>query len=227
MGSVLEIGKLVTASWLYRNWRTCPILIKTYLTLALFLLMFITSMGIFGFLSKAHIEQSIALNTGVVDRISILDNKIQSEQDKIDDIEKQISQIDSAIESMTTKGQARTALREADRQRKLRDELVAKKDKIIITISDFKNEKVKLSSEVKKLEAEVGPIKYIAELIYENAESNLESAVRIVIILLVIVFDPLAVVLLIAANHGMMERKRLTESPSVLTIDSEKVFNIK
>lgn len=227
MGSVLEIGKLVTASWLYRNWQTCPILIKSYLTVAVALLMFITSMGIFGFLSKAHIEQSIVLSTGVVDQVAILDNKIASEQDKIADIEKQVAQIDTAIDTITSKGQGKSALQAAERQRKARDELIAKKDKFVEAISVLKTERVKLSSEVKKLEAEVGPIKYIAELIYNDAETNLESAVRIVILLLVLVFDPLAVVLLIAANHGLAQRKRLTKGPGVLTIDSEKVFNIK
>ena len=109
-----------------------------------------------------------------------------------------------------------------------------KKDVHVKNISTFTQERIKLDTETKKLEAEVGPIKYIAELIFENdQEANLERAVRYVIILLVIVFDPLAVVLLIAANQGLaggrkrttvVKKKNLTKSPKALKIDSEKVF---
>ena len=63
MGVVLEIGKLITASWLYQNWKRVPFLLKSYLTLAVIVLMFITSMGIFGYLSKAHIDQGCLLYT--------------------------------------------------------------------------------------------------------------------------------------------------------------------
>ena len=208
MGSVLELAKVVTASWLYRNWNFTPRLIKYYLACAVGILMLITSMGIFGFLSKAHIEQQIALSSGNVQQVEIIDNKISVEDQAIKDLDIQITQIDNAISSMTQKGQAKSSLRAAEQQRKTREELTKKKSEHLQTISDLKTEKVKLEGEVKKLEAEVGPLKYIAELIYENADTNqLEKAVRWVIILIILVFDPLAVLLLIAANNGIMRHK--------------------
>ena len=79
MGSVLEIGKLITASWVYRNWKFTPVLLKTYLTIAVVVLSLITSMGIFGFLSKAHLEQNLAEDT-VTQRIEIINDKIESEE---------------------------------------------------------------------------------------------------------------------------------------------------
>lgn len=227
MGSVLEIGKLVTASWLYRNWKISPFWIKSYLTCAVGLLMLITSMGIFGFLSRAHIEQTLAINTGSKDQIAIVQTKIDADKQAIEDLDKQIAQIDAAVSKMTDRGQASSSLRAADQQRRTRDALVKRKEDIVKNISEQTTTKIKLESEVRKLEAEVGPIKYIADMVYESSDTDqLERAVRLVIIILVLVFDPLAVVLLIAANHGIENRKRLTSGPGVFTIDSDKVFNL-
>ena len=229
MGSVLEVGKLVTASWLYRNWNITPLLIKTYLTIAVLLLMFITSMGIFGFLSKAHIEQSITINSGAAEKLKIVAARIETEKQAIQDIEKQIQQIDAALSKMTDRGQAASSLRAADQQRKTRDALVKRKDDYVKNISAYTEQRISLETEVKKMEAEVGPIKYISELIYERAEqSNLERSVRIVIVILVLVFDPLAIVLLIAASIGLRGKEELTNTnkPGILEID-DKVLGVK
>ena len=144
MGSVLEVGKLVSVSWLYNNWKYTPFLIKTYLVSAIMVLMLITSMGIFGFLSKAHIEQEVAMNTGVADQIQILDNEIKFIEDAIQDIDKQVSQIDAAITKLTDRGQAQTSLNSADRQRKNRDALISKKKEEINKIVEVKKQKIKL-----------------------------------------------------------------------------------
>jgi hypothetical protein len=227
MGTALEIGKLVASTWLFHNWKSCPWLLKIYLTLAVVVLMLITSMGTFGFLSKAHIEQNINITTGSADDAQIVQTKIDSEQTIIDDLNKQISQIDAAVTKMTDKGQAASSLQAADKQRKIRDELTKQKSAHIETIGTLKSQKVKLDSNIKKLEAEVGPIKYIAAAIFGSTGSNdLELAVRWVIILLVVVFDPLAVVLLLAANHGL-SRKNLTSDKnySILEIDN-KVLDV-
>jgi hypothetical protein len=224
MGSVLEIGKLVTASWLYKNWKQTPFLIKSYLSTAVFILMFITSMGIFGFLSKAHIDQTINLNTGVADQIQILKSKISFEKQSIEDLDKQIQQIDSALNKMTDRGQASTALKAADQQRKTRESLVKRKDDHVKNISTYTEQRIRFESEIKKLEAEVGPLRYIAELIYEvQSVDNLERSVRMVILLLVFVFDPLAIVLLIAANIGITNQKRFTKEQNIgiLEIDDK------
>jgi hypothetical protein len=224
MGSVLEVGKLVTASWLYRNWKHTPFLIKSYLIIAIFILMFITSMGIFGFLSKAHIDQTVNLNTGATEKIQILNSKITFEKQSIEDLDKQITQIDAAITKMTDRGQAASSLQAADKQRKTRDALVKRKDDHVKNISTHTEQRIKLESEFKKLEAEVGPIRYIAELIFEvQSVDNLERSVRMVILLLVFVFDPLAIVLLIAANIGITAQKRFTKEQNIgiLEIDNK------
>jgi hypothetical protein len=224
MGSVLEIGKLITASWLYRNWRETPLLIKTYLTTSVIVLMFITSMGIFGFLSKAHIDQSLSINTGSADQIRILNSKIESENKSIEDIDKQIIQIDMAISKMIERGQANSSLRAATQQRKNRDELIKRKDTHVKNISELTIKRIEFESNIRKLEAEVGPIKYIAEMVFANEEKvDLERAVRWVIILLVMVFDPLAVVLLIAANIGLSAKKRFTKEEEIGILNMSNV----
>jgi hypothetical protein len=201
MGSVLEVGKLVSASWLYNNWKFAPKFIRYYLSFAVFILMLITSMGIFGFLSKAHIEQNLVLNTGVVDQIQILDNKIKFVEDSISDLDKQIAQIDSAVSKLNDRNQAQTSLKAAEQQRKTRTTLINSKQEEIKKLSDIKSEKIKLESEYKKVEAEIGPIKYVAELIYNSSDRNMvDKAIRIVIILIIFVFDPLAILLLLAFN---------------------------
>ena len=230
MGTTLEISKIISTSWLYRNWKTCPFLLKTYLTLAIIILMVISSMGIFGFLSKAHIEQNLQIQTGDVDQIQIVQTKIYNEQSIIDDLNKQIAQIDAAVNKMTDKGQAQSSLQAADKQRKLRDDLTKQKGQHTSTLSEYKTEKVKLESNVKKTEAEVGPIKYIAAFIYgSSGPDTLELAVRWVIILLVSVFDPLAVFLLLAANHGLNNKKNSLQEFSkdnILVINDQQILNL-
>ena len=224
MGVSLEFGKLVTVSWLHRNWFTCPLLLKSYLTGAVIILMFISSMGIFGFLSKAHIEQTLNINTGSADQVQILEQKIEFQKQTVADLDKQIAQIDAAISKLTEKGQATNSLRAADQQRKTRDSLIKRKEENVRNISALTAEKVTLNSGIKKLEAEVGPLKYIAEFVYSSTgNEQLEKAVRMVIILLVLVFDPLAVLLLLAANHGLGQLNGLTKpkDSSILKIDDE------
>lgn len=225
MGISLELGKLVTTSWLYRNWDTSPWLLKSYLSVAVAVLMFITSMGTFGFLSRAHIEQQLNITTGDADRIAVIDSQIQNEKSIVADYDKQIAQIDDALNKITEKGRGESSLQAADKQRKTRNELVAKKNSSIQKTSELNTERIRLSSAVKKTEAEVGPLKYIAEALYgtnDVGSSNLERAVRFVIILLVVVFDPLAVVLLIAANHGLSQTNKFTniKEDDILIIDN-------
>ena len=94
MGTVLEVGKLVTASWLYQNWRIIPWLLKSYLTNAVVVLMFITTMGIFDFLSKAHVEQTSA-ETNVGSQLETIDEKVLRSENKIDRWIKEIETLNS------------------------------------------------------------------------------------------------------------------------------------
>jgi len=227
MGTVLEISKIIGTSWLYRHWKTSPFLLKSYLTFAVVILMIISSMGIFGFLSKAHIEQNLQITTGDADQIQIVQSKIDNEQSYISDINKQVDQIDAAVTKMTDKGQAQSSLQAADKQRKLRDDLTNKKTQHVEILSNLKTEKVKLESSVKKTEAEVGPIKYIAAALYgSSGPDTLELAVRWVILLLVIVFDPLAVVLLLAANHGITNSKKEEFKEELPELKEDNILSI-
>ena len=354
MGVVLEVGKLVTASWLYRNWKTCPVLLKTYFVSAVVVLMFITSMGIFGFLSSAHIEQTLGnqenqskilrveeeiqrtdylvdaaeakiqdlesadidFSDGIQSQIDreqqridtayeradpqiktqmaiiereneIVENRVKPYRDEIANIDSRMDQLDIAIQENNVRiiqrivgtivdgsyGEETASkvdyfrsqqleerdkllvkideirnkdnqnidsamdqiadIRETVRQeitdsnaliQRLRAqlgtpvndnklELVAEQRNIIDTLEDklddLNLEKFDLETSYRQLEAEVGPIKYIAELVIGNnaSEEALENAVKWIILLIVFVFDPLAVLLLIAANMNLMQVK--------------------
>ena len=210
MGGVLEVGKLVTASWLYQNWKRTPLLLKSYLTLAVVVLIFITSMGIFGFLSKAHLDQTIATgdNTVVIERI---EQKITREVTIVEDATKVIAQLDEAVQILMNFDRIRGpegAIAVRQSQKAERAELEAVITEAQNNIDELEGEKLVLSKEQIALEAEVGPLKYIAELIYgDEAKDHFDEAVRWVILLLIFVFDPLAVLLLIAANQSLRDAR--------------------
>jgi len=216
MGSALEVGKLVAATWLYHNWRSdIPRILKTYLFIAIIVLVFITSMGIFGFLSKAHLDQVKPISGNNI-KIELLDKRINQQNLIVVRAEKQLELLDKALEVYIDKEYVTRGLKERKAQKEERDLLneaiYSASDEIAILIT----EKSVLALEQDKIEAEVGPIKYIAELIYgEQAKDHFDEAVRWVIVVLIFVFDPLAVLLLIAANISLKQRsmkKQLTLS---------------
>ena len=208
MGIVLEVGKLVTASWLYQNWRTVPKLLKGYLSFAVVVLMFITSLGIFGFLSKAHIEQTTIASDNTLE-IELIQSSIEREYTGITRAEKQLNLLDNALERYTELGAITKGLTARKEQEEERNDLTQTITDATETIATLTKNKSTLQKEQIAIEAEVGPIRYIAELIYgESTQRILEDAVRWVIILLVLVFDPLAVLLLIAANMSFRDIKR-------------------
>lgn len=200
MGVVLEIGKLVTASWLYQNWTTVPKVLKYYLTSAVVVLMFITSMGIFGYLSKSHIDAGS--NTSQVQiKIDRLNNYIKSEQKTITRAEKQLQSLDDALDRYIELGAVSKGLNKREEQQEERDKLTDMVNKSQTRIDELLDEKSVYDLEIKNFEVEVGPLKYISALLYgDDALTFLENAVRWVILILVFVFDPLAVLLVIAAN---------------------------
>jgi len=216
MGGSLEMAKLVVASWLYRYWKSVPFLMKAYFTSALVILMLITSMGIFGFLSKAHSDQSL-VSGDVSAKIAVYDEKIKTAKENIDANRKALKQMDESVDqvmgrSTDEKGADKAvALRRA--QQKERGRLIAEIETYQKTVSSLNEERAPIAADVRKVEAEVGPIRYIAALIYgDNPDENmLERSVRWLIILLIIVFDPLAVLMLIAANLTQMKQKEWQE----------------
>jgi len=226
MGSALEVGKLVAASWLYHNWKSdVPKLLKGYLFGAIIILIFITSMGIFGFLSKAHLDQVKPTSSNNI-KIELLDNQIKSQQLIIDRSQNTLTLLDKALEVYIDKEFVTRGLKERKKQEPERLELNTAIKEASNEIAKLSEEKGMLNLEQNKIEAEVGPIKYVAELIYgENAENNFDSAVRIVILILIFVFDPLAVLLLIAANISLRQwraHRDLTNDTSKTTEWLEK-----
>ena len=205
MGSILEIGKITTTVWLRKYWDRAGFLLKLYLVPAVIALALLTSMGIFGFLSKAHMEQGIT-SGDVQSKIALYDEKIKISKENIDVNRKALKQMDEAVDQImgrsTTETGADKAVAVRRGQQKERGRLLAEIEAEQKKITTLNEERAPIAAEVRKVEAEVGPIKYIAALIYgDNADTNmLEAAVRWVIILLVIVFDPLAIALVLAAN---------------------------
>ena len=228
MGATLEVAKLVCATWIKANWARVPLLMKTYMCIAVLVLMMITSMGIFGFLSKAHLDQSL-VSGDVVDRVAIIDEKIKTERDNIESARRALTQMDSAVDqtmsrSSDEKGADKAAtLRRS--QAKERGNLQNDIQKSQKTIASLNEERAPIAKDLRKVEAEVGPIKYIAALVYGvNPDATvLEKAVTWVIIMIVIVFDPLAVIMLLAAQmsfawaKGEKERTRLDDQANELT----------
>jgi hypothetical protein len=252
MGGVLEVGKLITAVWLHRNWKSAKFLLKLYLTSAVIILSGITSMGIFGFLSKSHIEQE-AGSYQYSSQIALLDKKLSSieskkasletqkksnEQLKTDDyaslerLNVRLKDLDSTITQIRDKGGFSVNSKiekELSRQAEERASINSQKDSIQSRLETYRSkledkifpeleeleedflainlDKGKLESELKHLEAEVGPIKYIAELAsdFGGPAVNAESAVRIVILILIFVFDPLAILLVVAASSSFKD----------------------
>ena len=206
MGSALEVGKLVCASWLKANWEKAPRFIKYYMITAVIVLMIITSMGIFGFLSKAHSDQNL-VSGDVQSKIAIYDEKIKTSKDNIDANRKALKQMDEAVDqsmarSTDEKGANRAvSIRQTQQKERgrLQSEITAEQK----NIAKINEEAAPIRAEVRKVEAEVGPIKYIAKFIYGDAgadENMLEKAVTWIIVLIVVVFDPLAVIMLLAAQ---------------------------
>jgi len=366
MAGSLEVGKLVAASWVYRNWKRAPFLLKTYLTIAVIVLMFITSMGIFGFLSRAHLEQAAEgqqnqakieriandilrneetikrteikieklenetsedtsdiqaqldaeqqrmnqaydrVQPGIDEQMSIIDNEQRGQEDQVKSYLDQIARIDDTLTKLQTyveneeikklqglvgtRQDGRYGSNTAKKVEEFRNKQTAEKQRLIaiveninasvdsvaikqareeikrlrsiaerdvqnsqatinrlraqlnsiadvdntgeiellsdkvrqteITIEELLDEKFELETEVRKLEAEVGPIKYIAELVYGDSQRDtIDDAVRWLIVVFIFVFDPLAVLLLIAANYSFQNRHN-TDGPQEEIFDA-------
>ena len=214
MGSILEVAKLVVTVWLHEYWRQVKLSLKLYLVPAVGILMLITSMGIFGFLSKAHLDQAVP--TGDVQaQVSLLDEKIRTQRDNIDAARKALTQMDAAVDqtmarSSDEKGADKAAALRRSQARE-RGNLQSDIARAQTEIAKLNEQRAPVASQLRKVEAEVGPIKYIAALIYgDNPDANLlEKAVRWVIIILVTVFDPLAIFMLLAFTESLKwERDR-------------------
>ena len=254
MGTTLELAKLVTASWLYRNWHVAARYMKVYMSIAIFILMVITSMGVFGFLSKSHLQQG-ATSSNNTQQIAIINSQIKTEQDVIErqqdiirrnsgsgggsgeriaQLRDKIKQLDKEVEAYTSQGSTSTifndkvakgiALKES--QKAERDRIDAEIKQLTTAnqgnnsaaeaqiarsqqrIQQLINQRAPLQTTQISLDAEIGPIKYIGELFVDLGlvdKVNTDMAVRWIIVLIIIVFDPLAVLLLIAGQQSIRQ----------------------
>lgn len=212
MGGILGLSKIVITSWLYRNWKQTSLLLKSYFLSAVCILMLLTSMGIFGYLSKAHLDQGV-LSGDVAAAVSLIDEKINIQKENINAARKTISQLDSQVDAALSRT---TDAAGADRSSSIRRSQAKERAKLIDEIASAQKEIAKLNEErapiaveLRKVEAEVGPIKYIAAFIYEDdpGKNTLEKAVRWLIVLIVLVFDPLAVLMFVAVNQTLARQK--------------------
>ena len=226
MGIVLEIGKLVVASWTFQNWKTSPLSLRFYFIISVIVLMFITSLGIFGFLSRAHIEQS-SPTTLLEERVERVDLKIEQKQTQIDRYQGRLNTLDQALQRYIELGAISKGLRkigEMDNETAL---LKTKIEGLEGEIDSLSDEKYEFRNQLNLAMVEVGPIRYVASMIYDEVnETQLEEAVRWIIILLIFVFDPLPVMLVIAANISLRdyrkERKMATKTVTVMPDLSDK-----
>lgn len=240
MGAALGVGKITGAVWLKINWARAKWTYKVYLCSAVVLLMMLTSIGCFGFLSKAHSDQSL-VGGDVQSKIAIYDEKIKTAKENIEADRRQLRQMDEAVDqimarSTTEEGATKSnAIRKTQaRDRAALAKSIEANQKLIGVLND---EAAPIRAEVRKVEAEVGPIKYIAALIYgDNTDTNLlEAAVRWVIILIVAVFDPLALVLILAAQQSIrwakddrerQEQEKLFQDDARQELENDPELNI-
>jgi hypothetical protein len=208
MGASLEVGKVTAAVWLKLYWERASLTYKLYLVPAVAFLMLLTSMGIFGFLSKAHSDQSLVSGDSMA-KVAIYDEKIKTAKDNIEANRKALKQMDEAVDQVMARSDdekgADKAVAIRRSQQKERARLLAEIEVEQRNVAKVSEDRAPFAAEFRKVESEVGPIKYIAALIYgDNPDSNiLERAVRWVIILIVAVFDPLALVLILAAQQTL------------------------
>ena len=208
MGIVIEAGKIVGVTWIYRNWENKTKL-KYVMIPVVFVTMLLTSMGIFGLLSKAHLDQIAPVSNNIA-KIERLDQRIAREHMEIADAKIIIDQLDETIQvlvdfkkiSHLTEGSRIVRIKQQPQRNQLKKIINESMD----SIDQYEDKKLLFNHELNNLELEIGPVKYIAAIIYEDPSSNLDKTVRIVIIAFIFVFDPMAILLLMAGNYTLMGR---------------------
>lgn len=190
MGVALEFAKLVAASWLYQNWGRASVLLRIYLTSAVLILVMITSMGIFGFLAKSHID-------------STMDNKTNATELETLNAEEQI--ITSRLNYLLSRAQTLSRSENSEIASNRVEREIKDTQKQLSKLNQVKSSLLKNENE---LVAHIGPIFYLAQLFYNDPQNSVDKSVRLVIIAIMFVFDPLAVLLFIAGNMLATDKRR-------------------
>lgn len=205
MGTVIEAGKLVAVSYVYRFWELIGFVQKSLMIFLIAGLMALTSIGIFGFLSKAHLEK-VGPQEQYVIQIDRLEEKIGMERKKIERNQSVLDNLDQALDKYIELGFVTRGLEQREEQSEQRAQIEGAISTSENKIDEYRNSISDIRSNIQDIELKVGPIKYIAEIIYGDGPEAIDKAVKILIIILVCMFDPLAIMLLICANHAHMHR---------------------
>jgi hypothetical protein len=200
MGAALEAGKLVAAAWLTEYWHSAPPLLRLVLVAMIIVLMGLNAVGVFGFLTRAHLEHIAAVDLALADRAAEADARLSIQRQRIADLDRRIAQIDAAVEEATRIGRPVGAMTISDQKRRDRADIVAARQPEAQALASLQIEKSKIDAQRRRAEADVGPVRYLAELIGAPA-TDLERPVRLLTLALVAVLDPLAVALLAAGTH--------------------------
>lgn len=220
MASVLEFGKIVSAAWLHYEWERINYLVRTYFTIAVVVLMLITSMGIFGYLSKAHIDASVTSDSYSLEA-SIVDKRLEGKQLQLDNLTGRLESLDYVLQ--TSQPKDRNYVNKV--QTAERNEINAEIDILVDEIVLLNEQKMPILRQQLDQEAELGPVKYIADMIYgDDAESYYDNAVRWIILTIIFVFDPLAIMLLIVSTAAF---KREREAPAKPLVDEKQIMNME
>lgn len=220
MASVLEFGKIVSAAWLHYEWDRINNLVRAYFTTAVVVLMLITSMGIFGYLSKAHIDASVTSDSYSLEA-SIVDKRLEGKQLQLDNLTGRLESLDYVLQ--TSQPKDRNYVNKV--QTPERNEINTNIDILVDEIVALNEQKMPILRQQLDQEAELGPVKYIADMIYgDEAKSYYDNAVRWIILTIIFVFDPLAIMLLIVSTAAF---KRDREKPAKPLVDEKQIMNME
>jgi hypothetical protein len=210
MGAVLEAGKLVAAAWLTEYWSSAPPLLRLVLVAMIGVLMSLNAIGVFGFLTRAHLDHMAVVELALTDRTADIDARLSIQGQTVADLDRRIAQIDAAIEESTRLGRPVGAMTIAEQKRHERADIVAERQRQIPALGSLQIEKAKIDAQRRRAEADVGPLRYLAELMGTPA-TDLERPVRVLTLALVAVLDPMAVALLLAAGTHMSRGRQIDE----------------
>jgi len=199
MGMALEVGKLVATAWLRENWRTAPWALRTGLAAMIAVLMALNAVGVFGFLSRAHLERQLAIEVVAADRAAEIEARLLVQGELLADLDRRIHQIDAAIEESTHRGQPAVAMALGNSLHRARAQLSDSRQQEAQVVAGLQVEKAKVAAQSRRASADIGPVRYLAELV-AGPSVDLERAVRVLTLAIVAVFDPLAIMLLVAAT---------------------------
>ncbi|WP_244425567.1 DUF4407 domain-containing protein [Bradyrhizobium sp. STM 3843] len=199
MGATLEAGKLVAAAWLAEHWNSAPFLLRLVLVVMIGVLMSLNAVGVFGFLTRAHLEHMAVVDQALADRTADIEVRLAIQIRTVADLDRRVAQIDAAIEEATRLGRPLGAMTIADQKRRERADIVAERQREGQALASLQIEKAKIEAQRRRAEADVGPVRYLAELMGMPA-TDLERPVRLLTLALVAVLDPMAVMLLLAAG---------------------------